>query len=318
MTLKSWRSYVRSFFGFALVSMIATSTMAGVAGKISGIVIDKESGNPLPGVTVKVAGTQIATQTDTDGEYFIINIPAGKYDVTVSSIGYETVTQEAVGVLVDLTTPVNFNLNPTTVNLQEQVVVTAKLATIQRDLTASRVIFTADRLKQLPNIVTVQSVLINYPGVIVDREDNQDLHVRGGRAGQVAYYYDGFSVQDPFVARSGIKITPAALEELSLTSGGYTAEYGEALSGVVGAVTREGGSEYSGGVRLYEGATHPYLVNDAEWAGLDRLSNRSMSFNLSGPIPGLNPQKYTFFAAGEYLHDPTYLPHNGSVSYTGT
>ncbi len=305
-------------FSLALVLSLATSALADVAGKISGLVLNKETQAPLVGATVKVEGTRFVTQTDQDGEYFIINVPVGKYGVTVSSVGFETVTHEAVRVLVDLTTPVNFTITPTTVNLQEEVIVTAKQATIQKDLTASRVIFTADRLKQLPNIITVQSVLLNYPGVILDREDNEDLHVRGGRAGQVSYYYDGFSVQDPFVARSGIKIMPSALEELSLTSGGYTAEYGEALSGVVGAVTREGGAKYRGGIRVFEGATHPYSVTEAEWGALKQVGNRSMSFNLSGPMPGLNPQKYTFFAAGEYLHDPSYLPHNGSVSYTGT
>jgi len=318
IALRGWRSISYYLLGILIICLIAGPVFAGVTGKISGMVKDNESGSPLPGVTVKITGSQIATQTDPDGEYFIINVPAGKYDLTVTSIGFESVTQKEVSVLVDLTTPVNFSLNPTTLNLDEQVTVTAKLATIQKDLTASRVIFTADRLKHLPNIITVQSVLINYPGVIVDREDNEDLHVRGGRAGQVAYYYDGFSVQDPFVARSGIKIMPSALEELSLTSGGYTAEYGEALSGVVGAVTREGGSEYSGGIRMFEGATHSYHVNSADWGGLNRIGNRSMTFNLSGPIPGFNSNRFTFFTAGEYLHDPTFLPHNGEVSYTGT
>lgn len=316
--MNGWRTYSPALMVIAVILVMVSSSLANVAGKISGVVRNKETEAPLVGVTVKVEGTRFITQTDQDGEYFIISVPVGKYNVTVSSVGFETVTHESVRVLVDLTTPVDFVIEPTTVKLQEEVVVTAKQAIIQKDLTASRVIFTADRLRQLPNIITVQSVLLNYPGVILDRDDNDDLHVRGGRAGQVSYYYDGFSVQDPFVARSGIKIMPSALEELSLTSGGYTAEYGEALSGVVGAVTREGDAEYKGNIKIFEGVTHPYNVTEADWGGLKRVGNRSMSFNVSGPIPALNPQKYTFFMAGEYLHDPTYLPHNGSVSYTGT
>ena len=316
--MNGWRTYSPTLIGLVLSWLMASQAMAGVAGKISGVVTNKETGDPLVGATVKVEDTRFVTQTDQDGEYFIISVPVGKYNVTASSVGFETVTQEVVRVLVDLTTPVDFTIVPTTLKLQEEVVVTAKQATIQRDLTASRVIFTSERLRQLPNIITVQSVLLNYPGVTLDRDDNEDLHVRGGRAGQVAYYYDGYSVQDPFVARSGIKIMPSALEELSLTSGGYTAEYGDALSGVVGAVTREGGPTYRGNIRLFEGGTHQYRVLDANWGGLSRAGNRSGSFNLSGPIPALNSHKYTFFMAGEYLHDPTYLPHNGSVSYTGT
>ena len=316
--MTGWRTYSPTLLCCAFVLIMARSASAGVAGKISGAVTNKETGAPVIGATVRVINTNYVTKTDEDGEYFIINVPVGKYDVTVSNVGFETVTQEAIRVLVDLTTPADFIIVPTTVKLGEQVIVTAKQPIIQKDLTSSRVIFTSDRLKQLPNIITVQSVLINYPGVIVDRDNVEDLHVRGGRAGQVSYYFDGFSVQDPFVGRSGIKIMPPALEELSLTSGGYTAEYGEALSGVVSAVSREGGSKYRGSIRTYEGATQPYNVYEGKWTGLKRDGNRSTSFDFSGPLPGLNAQRYTFFVAGEYLHDPTYLPHNGTVSYTGT
>lgn len=316
--MSGWRNILPTIAAVVLISTIASTSYSGVAGKISGVVHNSESGKPIIGATVTVVGTRYVTKTDEDGEYFIINVPVGKYEVTVSNVGFETHTQEAVRVLVDLTTPVDFTIIPTTVKLGEEVIVTGSQPIIQKDLTGSRVIFTSDRLKQLPNIITVQSVLINYPGVILDRENSEDLHVRGGRAGQVSYYYDGFSVQDPFVARSGIKIMPPALEELSLTSGGYTAEYGEALSGVVSAVTREGGPNYRGGVRVYEGVTHPYSVSDGSWNSLDRIGNRSGSFNLSGPIPLAEDDRYTFFVAGEYLHDPTYLPHNGAVSYTGT
>jgi outer membrane receptor protein involved in Fe transport len=87
---------------------------------------------------------------------------------------------------------------------------------------------------------------------------------------------------------------------------------------VVSAVTREGGSEYHGGVKMYEAVTHAYNVNTGEWSNLKRIGNRAVAFDLSGPMPGLDPKRYTFFAAGEYLHDPTSLPHNGIQSHTGT
>jgi len=308
-----------SLFLLPLVLLVLFDTApveAGVSGKISGEVIDSRSGEPIVGATVRLSGTNTATHTDDDGEYFMIDIPVGKCDLSVTSLGYESITKKGVRVLVDLTTPVDFELDQRAVEIGQRVVVTATNPVIQLDQTESRVIFTADRLKDLPNIVTVQSVLTNYPGVVVDRDDN--LHVRGGRAGQVAYYFDGFSIQDPFYSTAGIRIMPTALEELSLTSGGYTAEYGEALSGVVSAVTREGGPEFHGGLKVYEGATHPYDVNTGEWGNLKRAGNRSLAFNLSGPVIGLDPKRYNFFTAGEYLTNETYLPSNGSDAYTWT
>ncbi len=300
----------------ALMVITSSEVLAGISGKISGTVVDSNTGQPVIGATIRVLGTNLATKTDDDGEYFIINLPSGKWDISVTYVGFEPVIKKGVRVLMDLTTPVDFAIKQAPVELGRQVVVRATEPIIRKDLTASKVIFTADHLQTLPNIITIQSVLTNYPGVVVDRD--KDMHVRGGRSGQVSYYFDGFSVQDPFAANSGIHIIPSALEELSLTSGGYTAEYGEALSGVVSAVTRKGGSEYHGGVKMYEGATHAYDVNTGEWSKLKNVGNRAVAFNLSGPIPGVDPKRYTFFTAGEYLHDPTSLPHNGIASYTGT
>jgi len=300
----------------ALILMLSSNVTAGVSGKISGVIMDQKTGEPIVGATVRVLGTSHATETDVDGEYFIINVPVGKFDISVTNVGFEQVIKKDVRVLLDLTTPVDFELAEQPVELGQQLVVYATSPVIQKDLTASKVIFTSDRLKTLPNIVSVQSVLTNYPGVIIDRDNN--LHVRGGRTGQVSYYYDGFSVQDPFFASSGMAIFPGALEELSLTSGGYTAEYGEALSGVVSAVTREGGSEYHGGFRYYRGFTHAFDVNTSEWSDLKSIGNQSGSVRLSGPVPGLNPDLFTFSSAGEYLNDPTCLPNNGRESYSGT
>lgn len=300
-----------------LISLVlALPLLAKVTGKISGVVVNARTGEPLIGASVRVAETNLVTKTDEDGEYFIIGVPVGKYNISVTHVGFETITQTEVRVLLDLTTPVDFAINEVAVELDEEMVVHATAPIIQKDLTASRVIFTEERLKNLPNMVTVQSVLTNYPGVIVDGE--QSLHVRGGRSGQITYFYDGFSVQDPFTSSAGIRIMPSSLEELSLTSGGFTAEYGEALSGVVSAVTREGTARYRGRIRTYKGATHPYDIYTGDWGKLKSITNRSLSFDLSGPIPGVDKRRFTFFTAGEYLRNDSYLPHNWYTSLTGT
>jgi len=299
-----------------VLTLVAGQTVAKVTGKISGTVVDAETGEPVEGATVTVVATNLVTMTDEDGEYFIIGVPVGQYDLAVTHVGYERVTQLKVRVLLDLTTPADFVVQQAPVELANEVVVYATAPLIQKDLTASRIIFTEERLRNLPNISTVQAILTNYPGVVNDADN--ELHVRGGRSGQLSYYYDGFSVQDPFTATSGIRIMPSALIELSLTSGGFGAEYGEALSGVVSAVTREGSSDYHGRVRAFHGATHPYDVTTGKWGKLKSVVNRSLSFDFSGPLPGMNQRNYTFFMAGEYLRDDGYLPHNWRTDYTGT
>jgi len=120
---------------------------AGVVGKISGLVEDGKTGIPIVGATVRINGTSFVTKTDVDGEFFVINLPVGKYDISVTSVGYKRIVHKNVRVLIDLTTPVNFEINQSTVKLQEEVVVTAENPVIQKDLTASNVIFTADHLR---------------------------------------------------------------------------------------------------------------------------------------------------------------------------
>lgn len=298
-----------------LVMAFGTTLNAATTGKISGVVSDVATGEPVVGATVMIVGTSLGTKTDLDGEYFIINVPVGKYTISITHVGFNKVLKEEVRVLADLTTPVDFELESATVEMKEQVV-RASLPPIQKDMTESKVIFTADRLKYLPNSTTIQSVLKKYPGVVTDEDDA--IHVRGGRAGQLSYNYDGFSVQDPFVANSGMYIIPSALEELSLITGGYTAEYGDALSGIVNAVTPEGGADYHGMLRLHEGATYPYNPGTGKIDPLKRVGDRGFSGTLSGPIPQLDPRRYNFFAAAEVSKIPTYLPENTTNSYTGT
>ncbi len=315
VTLRKWVNTVPAVYVIVFLLLMTSTSFSGVTGKISGAVVDEATQNPIEGARITVAGTDYEIYTDMDGEYFIINLPGGKYDIQVSNMGFETVLKKDVRVLVDLTTSMDFNLNPAPIELG-RVIVTASNPVIQKDLTGTKIIFTSDNLKNLPNVVSIQSILTNYPGVVVGNDNS--LHVRGGRSGQITYYYDGFNIQDPFVSNSGMHIIPTSLEELSLTSGGYTAEYGEALSGVVNAITREGTSQFHGGLKMYEGATHSYDVTNGSLSSLDRVGNRSFTFDLSGPIPGFNPKKYNFFMTGEYVKNPTYLPMNDRYSKTGT
>ncbi len=296
--------------------LLAGNLSAGVTGKISGAVTDIQTGHPIVGASVRIIGTEIGTTTDDDGEYCIINVPSGRYDLAVTSVGFEALTKREVRVLLDLTTPVDFEIKEVAIELKQEMVVYASNPIVQKDLTASRIIYTADRLKNMPNVTSMAAILGHYPGVILDKKD--EMHVRGGRAGQISYYYDGFSIQDPFTSNSGMRVVPTALEELSLTSGGFAAEYGEALSGVVNAVTPEGGAIYRGKARFYEGMTHPYDVNSGTWGALKSLGNRAFSVNVSGPVPGMNPERYTFFGAAEVLRDNNSLPHSLKKNFSGT
>ena len=84
---------------------------AGTTGKIAGKVTDASTGEPLAGANVMIPGTVFGASTDEVGDYFIINIPPGTYDVSAGYIGYEKKVSSNVRVSIDQTTSIDFGLN---------------------------------------------------------------------------------------------------------------------------------------------------------------------------------------------------------------
>ena len=300
----------------AILLMWCGPVWSGTSGKVAGTITDAATGEPLQGATIKVVGTQIATEADADGEFYIINLPVGTHTVSVSRVGYETVILEDIRVLMDLTTPLEMALKKAPIDLNKTVTVTAQRPLIQRDKTSSGTIVTRDEISYLASSRNVMGVISTMAGTVMGSDGG--LHVRGGRRGTVNYFFDGFSIQDPFTGDMGIRIVPDALEELSLTSGGLEPEYGEALSGVVNAITREGGEDFHGRVKMYEGASPRYDIATGTYGSLSLINDRSVVMDASGPLFRIGDRLTTFFGGLELVRDDGWLPHNRSKLLSGT
>lgn len=301
----------KTFTGALLLGILlftAAGLYAGTGGKIAGVVKSAETGEALAGATVTVMGTTAATATDLDGEFYLINLPVGDYNVKVELIGYQAEIRSQVKVLLDLTTPIEFELVAVPMELDQVVTVRAERPLIQKDMTASTETITKEELSVLPHSRNLDDILLNMTGTVED--EYGQLHVRGGRDGQVTYYLDGMPVHDQFYNSLGTRITPEALEEISLSTGGFSAEYGEALSGVVNALTQEGTSRYGGTLKLSDGMTEPWDVHSGTFGKAARNDNYYGVLNFSGPIPMFQAQRANFFSSLEYRHDGGYFPHN--------
>ena len=95
-------------FIIALFWIIAVS--AGTKGKIAGRILDAQTNEPLAGANVIISETVLGATSDQDGNYFIINIPPGKYQIEAMYIGYATLIVKDVKVSVDQTTQINFQM----------------------------------------------------------------------------------------------------------------------------------------------------------------------------------------------------------------
>lgn len=278
---------------FLILSFIPSIVFAGITGKLSGTVKDAQNNEPLIGANIILEGTDFGAASNVKGEFVILNIPPGKYNVKVSYIGYESLIYSNVVITADQTTWLSVQLNPQTIQVGE-VVVTAKTPLIQKDLTSSKSVISREEIESLP-VSTFTELLSLQAGVVATGRDN--LHIRGGRSNEVAYLIDGLYVTDPLLGGLATQINNDAIQEMSLLSGTFNAEYGNALSGVVNIVTREGTERFA--FKL-EGRTSEF--------GIERytsLHQNRINGSLSGTI--FIPE-IAFFVSAETDNNGSYLP----------
>jgi len=266
---------------------------SGTTGKLSGTIKDAQTGEPLVGANVIIEGTNFGAATNIKGEYVILNIPPGRYNVKFSFIGYETTLMQDVSITVDQTTIHQIRLNPQSIMVGE-VIVTARTPLIQKDVTSSISVITREEIESLP-VATFTELLSLQAGVT---GSGTNLKVRGGRSNEVAYMIDGTLVVDPLLGGLATNINNDAIQEMSLLSGTFNAEYGNSLSGVVNIVTRDGTDKFSAKL---EARTSEF--------GVDRYSDlheNRVNGSISGPI--VTPE-YNFFVSAELNNYGSYLPY---------
>ncbi|MDP6169522.1 MAG: TonB-dependent receptor [Candidatus Marinimicrobia bacterium] len=280
-------TYLRSSI---FMSLVVSYLFGGTTGKLTGLISDKESGEALIGCNVIISDTDLGTASNESGEYFILNIPPGKYSITFSMIGYETLVIEDVKISTDKTTRYNSSLG-TTVLEGSEVIVRAERKLIQFDVTQSESRITADELDVMP-VTEVKDVLRLQGGITQDAGGG--LHMRGGRSSEISYLVDGVPMSDAYDGGISVQIENDNLQELQVISGTFNAEYGRALTGVINMITKDGGDSFKGFLNVYSG---DHTTRDKVFKNLDSynpFNDYSISANLNGPIL---PKKLTFYSS---------------------
>ena len=263
-------------------------------GTVSGQVKDAISGDGLPGVNVMIKGTYYGAATDLDGNFHIPKIKPGSYDVEVSMIGYKIILNTGVNINPGEATVLMFNLEETVLSFGKDVIVMGKKPLFDVDKTSSMVRVSKDDIENKV-VSSVEDILSEQIGVTT--QDNE-IHIRGGRIDESMFVVDGFSVKDPLSGYSGnLFVNADAIEELEIVTGGYNAEYGQAMSGVINIKLKEGRDYYEGAIKY---ASDRFLSGNSN---SDRIE-----FNFGGPdlffqtIPGVFgadlPGRFSFFLNG--------------------
>lgn len=288
---------------FILILIPVVSSSAGTTGKLSGTVKDGKNGDAIPGVNIIVDGTGFGAATDVKGFYTINNLPPGFYSVTFSAIGYQKKQFVNVKISVDFTTKIDVELSPESIEL-ETIVVEAQSPLIRKDLTSSQTTVDAGQIASLP-VESIAQLLVLQAGII--QGTGGELHIRGGRSTEIAYTVNGVSISNPYDNSRSVNIATNAIQELSVVSGTFNAEYGNALSGIVNTVTKEGGSSYKGKISFYSG--DQLSTRDDIFFNIKKikpLNTFTSELTLSGPFPMLE-KDISFFISQRYDQDDGYL-----------
>ena len=271
-----------AFLGL-LLALVATPLAAQETGKIQGRVTDAASGQPIAGAQVVIVGTRLGNITNAEGFYFINNVPAGLQDIQAQYIGYQTVSVRQQRVLAGQTTTQNFSLQQSAVEIAALEIVGETRPLVPRDQVASKNIVTGDKVDELP-VDNVLSVIRGQVGVVATG-NKSGFSIRGGRSGEEAVFVDGVLVRNFNAGDTQLTIGTNSLSEIDVLTGGFSAEYGEAQSGIINYVTRAGGRKWVGTASI---ATDEIMPKD--WGiGFNRAE-----LSVGGPLFG----DLGFFLAG--------------------
>ena len=319
--------YPRSgIFRSLTVALLAVAISVGslsaqmATGKVEGYVRDSDTGAPLSGAQISIQGTRIGNVTNEDGYYFILNVPVGLRQLTASYTGYQITTVSNKQILAGQTARVDFSLSSTVISMEGIVVESTSEPLIIRDNTVTKQRQTSEQIEALP-VNNIDDIINLQAGVI--RNDNQ-ISIRGGRAGEEAVYVDGILMKSfgteatmpPLVGKtsfddlsdyvedvqpdnSPLDVNTNAVQEISIITGGFNAEYGSAKSGVINIVTKEGNEQYTGNISYRT----------------DAMMHRKMDFGFNelkggvgGPVPFI---PYAFFnVSGELQGRQDYSPRS--------
>ena len=225
---------------FLLIMTVFVRLNAGVTGKISGHIRDKEDGTALIGANVIIEGTVLGAATDINGFYNIINIPAGTYQIKVGMIGYKSSTITNVEVKIDQTTSIDVRMYSEALEMGE-VVVVAERPVLVKDVSHSELYVDAKNIETMP-VAQVTEVVGLQAGV-------EGLEIRGGASTQTAFIVDGFVRNDERSNRPYTTLSLNSVEQVQVQTGGFNAEYGNIRSGIINVITKEGRPDrYSGAI----------------------------------------------------------------------
>ena len=270
---------------FAATPAVAVSQASGsVRGRIS------SAGEPVIGAHVSIDIPPRAAVTDASGDYALRSVPAGRYDVTVTALGYKPV-QRSVAITPNQSSSLNVALERGSLMLSSVVTTATRTPTEANKVATTVNVLSSEQIATSPARET-QDMLREIPGVELPRTSSlvggtaQIVSIRGVDEGRTAVLFDGFPINDAWGEWIDWGRVPRGmLDRVEVVEGGTSNLYGNgAMGGVISFFSRplapgalnmllEGGSRdirhgfLSAGVPVYDAVTASFSGDYQEGGG---------------------------------------------------
>ena len=249
------------FWTLLLVAVAISTCWGAVTGVVTGTVRDAETKAALTGANIALLGTALRTVSDAQGRFAITNVPPGEYTLSVGLIGYTEARITEVVVIQGQEAAVAAELEATVVEAAgAEAKVTAARVALRSDVTSSVYVTTSEdeqvTLSQPNDRYQFPGLVFAQPGAVPDNTFYP--HIRGARANQVGYFLDGIPITEPNANVFATNIVSIGLDRLELYTGGYPAEYGGYVGGIINQVVKRGDQVRGGLVEVSAGTPYNY------------------------------------------------------------
>jgi len=283
-----------------------------VTGALEGRVVAASS-EPIDGAHVTVEGTALqgirSAVTDAHGRFVFLALPAGSYTVEIQRIGYGPVRVQRLAVRLGSTTSLgDVRLEAQVVEIAPVVVSGAK-PVIDPVSPATGAVIDSSQFLSLPSERGFRALIPFVPQANASTYDGDGVNITGSTGLENAFYVDGMNIAVDRGASASMDLPFNFVREIQVATGGYEAEYGRALSGVVNVVTPSGGNEFHGQAFGYFTAD---ALRTVPRAGVGEtfpvsFSQYDVGVSLSGPI---RRDRLWYFAA----YNPTFASQDVSLA----
>jgi outer membrane receptor protein involved in Fe transport len=292
---------MRPIIFFFLIYMIGFSanTIAQeniIKSKICGNVIDKDTKQPLPYVNIWLEGTTTGTLSDTLGNFMFENIAVGSYNISASFAGYKQGTMSDIPVISKKITWISFEL-PINITQLKEVVVKPEVFSQNQNIGINSINSISNQeISKTPGVPDLFRRLQSVAGISKASDFSPALVVRGSDPEENITQIEGIQIYSPFhfsrlgaaASSDGMSILePKLAQKVDISTGGFSAKYGDALSSVTEITLSEPEKRNLGGNVSFDmggisSSVSGSVNNKLSWLWAGRLGLWEMFMKMQG------------------------------------